>query len=167
MQVRCKRCGFDPCVGKIPWKRARPRTLVFLPRQRNLAGCSPWSCPVGHNWNDLACFITGCWIQFPVLYSRTLFICSIYTSLHLMIPYSTPCLSNTSPPWQPLVYSLCLWFCFWFIDRLICVIFQIPQLYQWYNLEFVFLFMTSLSMIISSCLHVAAKNIISFFYMAK
>ena len=26
---RCRRCGFDPWVGKIPWKRAY--TLVFLP----------------------------------------------------------------------------------------------------------------------------------------
>ena len=29
-------------------------------------------------------FITGCWTQFPVLYSRTLFIHSIYNSLQLI-----------------------------------------------------------------------------------
>ena len=28
---RHKRCGFDPWVGKIPWKRAQQPTPVFLP----------------------------------------------------------------------------------------------------------------------------------------
>ena len=28
---RYKRCGFDPWVGKIPWKRAGRPTPVFLP----------------------------------------------------------------------------------------------------------------------------------------
>ena len=39
---RQKRCGFDPWVRKIPWRRKWQPTLVFLPReshgQRNLAG---------------------------------------------------------------------------------------------------------------------------------
>ena len=43
---RHKRCGFNPCVGKIPWKRAWQPTPVFLPGeshgQRSLAGYSPW-----------------------------------------------------------------------------------------------------------------------------
>ena len=40
-----KRCGFDPWVRKIPWRRAWQPTLLFLPEEshelRNLAGCSP------------------------------------------------------------------------------------------------------------------------------
>ena len=28
---RQKRCGLDPWVGKIPWRRARQPTPVFLP----------------------------------------------------------------------------------------------------------------------------------------
>ena len=28
---RCKRRGFDPCMGKIPWRRAWQPTPVFLP----------------------------------------------------------------------------------------------------------------------------------------
>ena len=51
---RCKICGFDPGVGKIPWKRAWQPTLVFLPGefhgQRSLVGYSPWGHWVGHNW---------------------------------------------------------------------------------------------------------------------
>ena len=43
---RCKRHGFDPWVGKIPWRRARQPTPVLLPGkshgQRSLAGYSPW-----------------------------------------------------------------------------------------------------------------------------
>ena len=43
---RCKRCGFDSWVGKIPWVRAWQPAPVFLPResrgQRSLSGYSPW-----------------------------------------------------------------------------------------------------------------------------
>ena len=43
---RCRRCEFDPCVGKIPWRRKWQPTLVFLPGkshgQRSLAGYSLW-----------------------------------------------------------------------------------------------------------------------------
>ena len=41
------RSGFDPCTGKIPWRRAWQRTPIFLPEeyhgQRNLAGDSQQS----------------------------------------------------------------------------------------------------------------------------
>ena len=40
-----KRAGFHPWVGKLPWRRARQPTPVFLPAesqgQRSLAGYSP------------------------------------------------------------------------------------------------------------------------------
>ena len=40
--------GFDPWVGKIPWKRAWQPIPVFLPGeshgQRILGGYSPWGC---------------------------------------------------------------------------------------------------------------------------
>ena len=40
-----KRFGFDPCVEKIPWRRAQQLTSVFLPGdshgQRTLEGYSP------------------------------------------------------------------------------------------------------------------------------
>ena len=47
-----KRHGFDPCVRKIPWRRAWQPTPVFLPGesygQRTLAGYRPW----GHKESD-------------------------------------------------------------------------------------------------------------------
>ena len=43
---RCRRCRFNPWVGKIPWSGKWQPTLVFLPGkfhgQRSLAECSPW-----------------------------------------------------------------------------------------------------------------------------
>ena len=42
-----RRPGFDPWVGKIPWRRAWQPTPVFLPGescgQKSLAGCRPWA----------------------------------------------------------------------------------------------------------------------------
>ena len=44
-EVRGKRHGFDPWVGKIPWRRAWQPTPVFLPGeshgQRSLVSYSP------------------------------------------------------------------------------------------------------------------------------
>ena len=49
-----RRHGFDPWVGKVPWRRAWQPTPVFLPRksngQRSLAGCSPLGRRIRHNW---------------------------------------------------------------------------------------------------------------------
>ena len=43
---RCKRCGFDSWVRKIPWNRKWQPTPLYLPGkfqgQRSLAGYSPW-----------------------------------------------------------------------------------------------------------------------------
>ena len=43
-----KRYGFNPWVGKMPWRREWHPTPVFLPgkfhEQRSLASHSPWGC---------------------------------------------------------------------------------------------------------------------------
>ena len=43
---QCRRCMFDPWVGKITWRRKWQPTPVFLPGkshgQKSLAGYSPW-----------------------------------------------------------------------------------------------------------------------------
>ena len=50
--MQCGRLGFHPLVGKIPWRRERLHTLVFLPGefhgQRSLAGYRLW----GHKESD-------------------------------------------------------------------------------------------------------------------
>ena len=49
---RHKRCGFDPWVRKIPWRKKWQPTPVFLPGEshggRSLLGYSPW----GHKESD-------------------------------------------------------------------------------------------------------------------
>ena len=44
--LRCRRPGFDPWVGKIPWRRAWQSTSFFLPAE------PPWTEKPGdgHNW---------------------------------------------------------------------------------------------------------------------
>ena len=50
---RCKRLGFNPCIGTIPWRREWQPTPVFSPGkfhgQMSLAGYSPW----GHEELDM------------------------------------------------------------------------------------------------------------------
>ena len=44
--LQCRRPGFNPWVGKIPWRRKWQSTPVLLPRKshgwRSLEGCSSW-----------------------------------------------------------------------------------------------------------------------------
>ena len=46
VRLPCRRPGFDPSVGKIPWRRKWQPTPVFWPGechgQRSLAGYSSW-----------------------------------------------------------------------------------------------------------------------------
>ena len=46
--LQCGRPGFNPWVGKIPWRRKWQPTPVFLPgeshERRSLVGYSPWGC---------------------------------------------------------------------------------------------------------------------------
>ena len=39
---QCRRHGFSPWVGKIPWRRKWQPTPVFLPGQRSLADYNSW-----------------------------------------------------------------------------------------------------------------------------
>ena len=49
--LQCKRCGFSPWSGKIPWRRKWQPTPVFLPAKSHglgsLVGYSPWGCKSG------------------------------------------------------------------------------------------------------------------------
>ena len=41
--LQCGRPGFDPWVGKIPWRRKWQSTPVLLPgKSHGLVGYSPW-----------------------------------------------------------------------------------------------------------------------------
>ena len=59
--LQCRRLRFDPWVKKIPWRRSWQPTPVFLPGeshgQKSLAGYSPWSRRVRHDWSTWAQYI--------------------------------------------------------------------------------------------------------------
>ena len=62
---QCKRWGFNPSVGKIPWRRAWQPTPVFLPGeshgQRSLPGYSPWGLKESDmtDWLSLSMLFTS------------------------------------------------------------------------------------------------------------
>ena len=60
---RQKRCGFDPWVRKIPWRRAWRPTPVFLPGEsqgpRSLVGYSPWNCSGQNTGVGICSFLQG------------------------------------------------------------------------------------------------------------
>ena len=65
--LQCGRPGFDPWVGRIPWRRKWQPTPVLLPGKshgwRSLVGYSLGSWRVGHNW------ATSLFFQFMYLWA--------------------------------------------------------------------------------------------------
>ena len=63
--------GFDPWVGKIPWRRERLPTLVFWPGEfHGLYSLWGWSQRVGHDWEtftfsmtEAKCMATLCFFK--------------------------------------------------------------------------------------------------------
>ena len=68
--LQCRRCGFNPWVGKIPWRREWLLTPVFLPGefhgQRSLVGYSPWGCKEADTTEGLtfSFFDLVMWLEF-------------------------------------------------------------------------------------------------------
>ena len=84
---RYKRCGFNPWVGKIPWRRAWQPTPIFLPgkshEQRILAGYSPWGCTESDTTEATMFFIYKTYI-YIYIYMYVLFlqqICKLGTTI--------------------------------------------------------------------------------------
>ena len=66
---QCGRLGFDPWVGKIPWRRKWQPTPVLLPGkfhgQRSLVGYSPWGrkeLDMTEQLHSLTCTALGYWL---------------------------------------------------------------------------------------------------------
>ena len=95
---RHKRCGFDPWVGKIPWRRKRQPTPVSLPGeshgQRSLEGYSQsiGSQRVRNDWNNLACMhkkFSNVFCRYRQVYSK------IYVEGHQSVQFSRSVVSNS------------------------------------------------------------------------
>ena len=95
---QCRRSGFDPWVGKIPWRRERLPTSVFLPGkfhgQRVLAGYSPWSCKE----LDMAEQLTLTYLMLRML--------STFSCANLPLIYF---------PWWSVYLNLCSFFLNWVV----------------------------------------------------
>ena len=130
------------------------------------AHCSSCFCL---NWRVAG---RSCCVNFCCRMTR-LHIHILFRVFHSGLSQDVPCrhlLSPTSRPiwalWQLEVCSLCLWVCFCFVDKFICVIFYVSHVSDiiWHLPVSVWL--TSLSMIISRCIYVAANGIFHFWFMA-
>ena len=119
---RHRRCGFNPWVGKIPWRRTWQSTPLFLPREshgQRTHGMEPWTesmvYRVAKSWTRLKQLSThattseSCWF-FSVQFS-----CSVVSDSlqphglqhsRLPCPSPTPGAYSNSCPWS--------WWCHWF-----------------------------------------------------
>ena len=75
--LQCGRSGFDPCIGKVPWRRECHPTPVFLPGeshgQMSLADYSPWDHRVRQDWatNTFTSYDIGMLPMHPPLFTRS------------------------------------------------------------------------------------------------
>ena len=75
-QLQCRRPGFDPWVGKIPWRRECLPSPVFLPgefhEQRRLEGYSPWGLKESDMTERLTVALAFliCFSKYPEIFSE-------------------------------------------------------------------------------------------------
>ena len=81
--------GFDPCVGKIPWRRERLPTLVFWPGEFH-GLYSPWGCRECNTTEQLSLSLSRCiWEKKTVQTAWNLHTCihSLYMYIYLSYIY--------------------------------------------------------------------------------
>ena len=71
----------------------------------------------------------------------------IYSSMYMLMPNSSFILCPASPLVTVSLFSMWVYFCF--VNKFIYIIFFLDSAYKWYQVIFVFLWLTSPSMIIS------------------
>ena len=83
---------------------------------------------------------------------------------YILVAYLTPNILHPYSPgymlphlWQPLACSLYLWVCFFFCYSSTLLYFS-DSTYKWYHTVFVFLWLTSLGIMPSKTIHVAANG---------
>ena len=93
---QCRRCGFSPWVGKIPWSRKwQPTPVLLVHGQRNLADYSPW----GHKELDTTEATEHMHSHVPEA--------DYLAGSVLNVSHTPPPLhSHTTPPWSIIVLTL-------------------------------------------------------------
>ena len=78
-----RRCGFDPCVGTIPWRRKWQPSPVFLLGfygQKSLADYSPW----GHKEWDMSEWLSMHIHKYSII-DVNMYLCILYMCVYLSI----------------------------------------------------------------------------------
>ena len=90
--LQCRRCGFNPWVGKILWRKKYLSTLVFLPGefhgQRSPVGYSPWGCKVSDTTERLILSLTlslSFFIWLKIFIMKTFFFFNVTEVDHGMV----------------------------------------------------------------------------------
>ena len=113
---QCRGPGFDPLVGKIPWRREWQPTSIFLPEefhgQKSLAGYSPWGCRIRHDWvtNTFIFIFLSCTSRALLIIRIKKFFKTCWISTCLIL-YNIPLLCQTLPwvPWHQLTSLAVQW----------------------------------------------------------
>ena len=101
---QCRRHGCDPWAGKIPWRRAwQPISIFSLGEshgQRSLAGYSPGSQRVRHDWSNLVRMHLLLYNKVTQLYTHTH--TYIYNLFHILFNYGLSQDTELSFPCYPV-----------------------------------------------------------------
>ena len=93
---QCRGLGFEPCIGKIPWRRKWQPTPVFLPGkshgQRSLTGCRPR----GHKESDTTYWLNN---NLDIILESSAAAAAAAESLHSCPTLCDPI--GVSPPGSP------------------------------------------------------------------
>ena len=96
---------FSPWFRKVPWRRARQPTPVFLPGeshgQKSLVGSSSWGLRVRHDWSDWACTQ----MTFSVYIIWPLILLSVFMLLVILNLIFINLFCNMNKLWQNFYYS--------------------------------------------------------------
>ena len=106
MQCRRCRCGFSPCVGKIPWRRTWKPTQVFLPGefhgQRSLVAAVRW---VAKSWTRLKWLSDTRFCKCHQRHLQNIFVISKRNPIRVSYHTTPP---SSSHPKQPLICLMSL-----------------------------------------------------------
>ena len=110
--LQCGRCGFDPWVRKIPWRRKWLSTPVLLPGkshgQRSLVGYSPWGrkeSDMTERLHFLSIFLSIGDISLPTICLK---ITWPHTSFKHCWVTILPSKNTSIWPWKPVITILSL-----------------------------------------------------------
>ena len=143
IHLQCRRPGFNPWVGKIPWRKKWLPTPVFLPGechgQRSLEGYSAWDCKESDMTEQLTHTHIITYVHYygiiQIIFSALNIHCAspVYPSLH-----PTPGIQGSVGCFHSSAFSrtLCRW------NHTLSDVFRLASFISKMHLDFLCLFVT-------------------------